>query len=151
MAFFVIIDVKGMVTKMKLIEEKFTHSYNAGANAIAIDADDKKIKQYILEHANLHYLGTGLGDPGCDCGDGDFEQYEMLSIRNEVTPGDILNDEWITVTVDEELYAVHKPFLDIIYDGNMELIKEEIEENYDDFVGFTVVRCPKCKIWAVCD
>lgn len=35
--------------------------------------------------------------------------------------------------------------------GNIHLLAIEIEENYDDFVGFSVILCPNCGKWSVCD
>ncbi|MFL0405589.1 hypothetical protein ACH0BP_28760 [Bacillus nitratireducens] len=66
----------------------------------------------------------------------DSHLHETETIRNEVIPSDIVSDTWITVLVDERLYAIHKPFFEIIYDGDISLLRIEIEENYDDFVGF---------------
>ncbi|MFE6139611.1 hypothetical protein [Bacillus sp. NPDC057893] len=80
-----------------------------------------------------------------------FNLHETETIRNEVTPSDIVSDTWITVLVDERLYAVHKPFFEIIYGGDISLLRIEIEENYDDFVGFSVILCPNCGKWSVCD
>ncbi|GMR63788.1 MULTISPECIES: hypothetical protein [Bacillus] len=42
-------------------------------------------------------------------------------------------------------------FLEIIYDGDIHLLTIEIEENYDDFEGFSVTICPNCGKWSVCD
>ncbi|WP_070168254.1 hypothetical protein [Bacillus mycoides] len=97
-----------------LLEDKFTHAYAAGANAIAIQVDVQKIKRYILEHSNLQHIGVCRYDE-CECADSHL--YEEKTIRNEVTPSDIISDAWITVSADETLYAVHKPFFEIIGSG----------------------------------
>lgn len=139
-----------MVVVMKLLENKFTHTYASGANAIAIQVDHHKIKRYILEYSDLRHIGV-CHDDECECGCMDSHLHETETIRNEVTPSDIVSDTWITVLVDERLYAVHKPFFEIIYDGDISLLRIEIEENYDDFVGFSVILCPNCGKWSVCD
>lgn len=135
---------------MKFIAEKFIESYENGANALAMNAGDDIIKQYILEHAELTQTGvTNEGD--CDCGCNSTHIYEERSIDNDATPEQVISDAWITVTVDGDLYAVRKAFYEIIYKSDLELITKEIEENYDDFTGFCVILCPECKQWSVCD
>ncbi|USL05426.1 hypothetical protein LIS83_29155 (plasmid) [Bacillus anthracis] len=139
-----------MVTKMKFIAEKFIESYENGANALAMNVGDDIIKQYILEHAELKQTGvTNEGD--CECGCDSTHIYEERSIDNDVTPEQVISDDWITVTVDGDLYAVRKKFFEVIYKSDLELLKEEIEDNYDDFTGFCVILCPECKQWSVCD
>ncbi len=140
-----------MVTKMKLIEEKFECADSNGPDAIAIGVGDDTIKQYILEHAKLERTAiTQMGE--CDeCGCADSHIYEERSIDNEVTPEHVLSDEWITVMVDGDQYAVRKVFYEMIYNSNLELLTEEIEDNYDDFTGFSVAICPKCQKWSVGD
>ncbi|EEK53019.1 hypothetical protein bcere0004_56730 [Bacillus cereus BGSC 6E1] len=136
---------------MKLIEEKFEYADSNGSNAIAIDVGDDIIKQYILEHAKLER--TAIAQMGeCDeCGCADSHIYEERSIYNEVTPEHVLSDEWITVMVDGEQYAVRKVFYEMIYNSNLDLLTEEIKDNYDDFTGFSVAFCPKCQKWSVGD
>ncbi|WP_234881311.1 hypothetical protein [Bacillus mycoides] len=43
---------------MKLLEDKFTHAYASGANAIAIQVDHHKIIRYILEYSDLQHIGV---------------------------------------------------------------------------------------------
>lgn len=136
---------------MKLIEDKFECADSNGPDAIAINVGDDVIKQYILEHAKLERTAiTQMGE--CDeCGSADSHIYEERSIDNEVTPEHVLSDEWITVMVDGDQYAVRKVFYEMIYNSNLELLTEEIEDNYDDFTGFSVAVCPKCQKWSVGD
>lgn len=136
---------------MKLIEDKFIESYENGANALAMNVGDDIIKQYILEHAKLERKAiTQMGE--CDeCGCADTHIYEERSIDNDVTPEQVISDDWVTVNVDGDLYAVRKAFYEIIYNSNLELLIKEIEDNYDDFTGFCVVICPKCQKWSVGD
>ncbi|MCU4959632.1 hypothetical protein OB990_25960 [Bacillus cereus] len=79
----------------------------------------------------------------------DSHLHEAKTIQNEVAPSGIVSDTWITVLVDERLYAVHKTFFEINYDGDISLLRIEIEENYDDFVGFSVIHFPNCGKWSV--
>ncbi|PGC72666.1 hypothetical protein COM25_22745 [Bacillus wiedmannii] len=136
---------------MKLIEDKFECADSNGPNSIAINAGDDIIKQYILEHAKLERTAiTQMGE--CeDCGCADTHIYEERSIYNDVTPEQVISDNWITVIVDGEQYAVKKDFYEIIYNSNLELLTKEIEDNYDDFTGFCVIICPECKNWSVGD
>ncbi|UOB81907.1 hypothetical protein MQW34_27460 (plasmid) [Bacillus sp. ZJS3] len=76
---------------MKLLEDKFKHAYASGANAIAIQVDYQKIKRYILEYSDLRHMGVCHEDE-CECGNTDSHLHEAESIRNEVTPSDILGD-----------------------------------------------------------
>ncbi|EEL78798.1 hypothetical protein bcere0028_56270 [Bacillus cereus AH1271] len=136
---------------MKLAEEKFECADSNGSNSIAIEVGDDIIKQYILEHAKLERTAiTQMGE--CDeCGCADTHIYEERSIDNDVTPEQVISDDWVTVTVDGDLYAVRKAFYEIIYNSNLELLTKEIEDNYDDFTGFSVAVCPKCQKWSVGD
>ncbi|HHY2677189.1 TPA: hypothetical protein ACV439_005210 [Bacillus toyonensis] len=87
----------------------------------------------------------------CECVSTDSHLHEAESLRNEVTLNDIVGHTWTTVLVDERLYDVHNSFFETIYDGNISLLRIEIKENYDDFVGFSVIHCPNCGKWSVCD
>lgn len=136
---------------MKLVAEKFLEAYENGANAIAINVGDDTIKQYILEHAELKQTGV-LKEGDCDnCGCESSHIYEEKSIDNDATPEQVISDNWITVTVDGDLYAVRKKFFEVIYKSDLTLLKQEIEDNYDDFTGFAVLLCPECGKWSVCD
>ncbi|WP_261377583.1 hypothetical protein [Bacillus tropicus] len=42
-------------------------------------------------------------------------------------------------------------FFDTIYDGDIHLLTIEIEENYDDFQGFSVAIYPNYGKCSVCD
>ena len=140
-----------MVIIVKLIEEKFKSLGSNGANAIAIGMDEEKIKKYIVEHAMLKRTAiTQMGD--CDdCGYSISHLYEVKSIDNDVTEQHVLSNDWTTVIVDGDQYAVRKDFYEIIYNSDLELITKEIEDNYDDFTGLSVVVCPKCQKWSVGD
>lgn len=136
---------------MGFLAEKFIQAYENGANAIAINAGDDTIKRYILEHAELKQTGV-VKEGGCDnCGCESAHIYEERSIDNDATPEQVISDDWITVTVDGDLYTVRKAFYEIIYKNNLALLTQEIEDNYDDFTGFCVILCPECGNWSVCD
>ncbi|MDZ4519021.1 hypothetical protein [Bacillus cereus] len=136
---------------MKLVAEKFLEAYENGANAIAINVGDDTIKQYILEHAELKQTGVVKGGDCDNCGCESSHLYEERSIDNDATPEQVISDDWITVTVDGDLYAVRKKFYEIIYKSDLALLTKEIEDNYDDFTGFAVILCPECGEWSVGD
>lgn len=135
---------------MEFVVDKFTGAHKSGANALAMDVGDDTIKQYILEHTNLKRTEV-IQQSDCECGCAVSHIYEERSIDNVVTPEQVMSDDWITVTVDEDLYAVRKAFYEIIYKSNLELLTEEIRENYVDFTGFCVILCPDCGKWFVCE
>ena len=89
---------------------------------------DSKGKDSIIGYAyepwHIRYAGDiaeNISKEKLTCGCADSHLYEAKTIRNEVTPSDNISDTWITVSVDETLYVVHKPFFEIIYDGDISL------------------------------
>lgn len=142
---------------MKITAGKFNDAYPSGIDSCAIQADDKKIKLYIIEHARLMDLGTCQGETGCQCEehghieyDG-YQQYRDVSLMKVEAPYHVLSNDYVNVVVNGLLYAAYKPFFEIIYDSDINKLKQEFESSYDEFTGFVVVQCPNCGTWAVFD
>lgn len=142
---------------MELTANKFNTAYSSGIESYAINVDDHKIKEYIIEHAQLMDTGTCYGETGCDCEEhgyiesDQYQQYRDVSLMRVEAAHQILSDEYVTVAVNDLLYAAFKPFYEIIYNSDMSRLKKEIESSFDEFNGYVVVQCPNCKAWAVFD
>jgi len=144
------------MAEYELLKEKFKGSYPAGCYANALGADDEKIAEYIIEHTDPYYICDGHGHTDCECdvslgNDGYSCQVLKVVSIEDLVDTEFIRDGYILVEVDGEFYEVHEPFFHLIYDSNLEEVKEEIRGNFNDFRGFTVVRCPECGSWQVCD
>ncbi|EJR30035.1 hypothetical protein [Bacillus mycoides] len=142
---------------MNLQANKFDTVYPSGIDSNAIYADDEKIKMYIIEHAQLMDMGICQGETGCQCEENgqikydEYQQYPDVSLMRVEFVNQVLSDEYITVVVKGLLYAVYKPFFVIIYDSNIDKLKHEIENSFDEFTGFVIIQCRSCGAWAVYD